>query len=116
MEYVNNVISNLFDLAVVIFFLQFLVTWFIIFPLWGLEMIFQEEKEKKEGMKPRDWQMYNRLAKDDPTITPEQWRKYGYAYNQWQLTTQRKIPFWTWYEQQKKKSRYTVKDWEYKRF
>ena len=49
MEYVNNVISNLFDLAVVIFFLQFLVTWFIIFPLWGLEMIFQEEKEKKEG-------------------------------------------------------------------
>lgn len=115
MEYIKNILSNIFDLAVIIFFMQALLTWFILFPLFGIELWIEEKKENREKMRPSDWELYNKLAKDDPTITPEQWRKYAYAYNIWQLTTQRKIPFWTWYERKKKNDRFTVKDWEYKR-
>lgn len=111
MQYIYGFLSNIFSLVIALFFVQVFLTWFILFPLFGLELW----REDKNSLSKRDWDDYNKYAKDDDTITPEQWRKYGYAYREWYLYSQRNLPFWTWYERMKKKKRYMIKSWEYKK-
>lgn len=111
MNYIFGLMMNIVSLAAVVCFTVVLFTWFILFPLWALEIRIDE----KNTMTKSDWDSYNRYAKDDDTITPKQWRKYGYAYKQWYLHSQRDIPFWAWYEKMRKKKRYMMKSWEYKK-
>ena len=87
-------------------------TWFVLFPLWAMELW----KKDKNTLTKTDWDNYNKYAKDDPTITPDQWKKYGYAYRQWYLHSQRDMPFWSWYNKIKKRKRFMVKSWEYKKY
>lgn len=111
MNYIFGILINIAGLASLILIVTVPVTFFILFPLWGLELW----KEDKNTLNAKDWEDYNKYAKDDDTITPKQWRKYGYAYKQWYLNSQRNLPFWTWYKKMRKKSWYMVNSWKYKR-
>ena len=103
--------NNIVGLASVVCFISLLFTIFVLFPVWGIEMWIEERNEPSQ----REKEEYNRIAKDDDTITLKQWRKYGYAYKQWYLHSQRDLPFWAWYEKMRKKKRYMMKSWEYKK-
>lgn len=111
MNYIFGLLMNIFSLAAVVAIVVGLFTWFVLFPLWAVELWWED----KNSLSKRDWEDYNKYAKEDDTITPEQWRKYGYAYREWYLYSQRNLPFWTWYERMKKKKRYMIKSWEYKK-
>lgn len=111
MNYIFGILINIAGLASLILIVTIPVTYFILFPLFGIEMLIQERDDPSQ----RDKDEYNRFAKDDETITIKQWRKYGYAYKQWYLHSQRNLPFWTWYKKMKKKSWYMVNSWRYKR-
>ena len=75
MNYIFGILINIVGLASLIVIVTVPATFFILFPLWGLELW----KEDENTLNAKDRENYNKYAKDDDTITPKQWRKYGYA-------------------------------------